>query len=35
MWKISIDVKNYPSGTYLVEIKSCNNYAIQTKVVKI
>ena len=32
---ININVREYSSGTYLVEIKSCNNYAIQTKVVKL
>ena len=32
---ISIDVKNYPSGTYLVEIKGCYDNVIQTKIVKL
>lgn len=32
---ISIDVKNYPSGTYLVEIKSCYDNVMQTKIVKL
>ena len=32
---ISIDVKNYPSGTYLVEIKGCYDNVMQTKIVKL
>ncbi|MBR3946719.1 MAG: hypothetical protein IKJ56_06410 [Bacteroidales bacterium] len=32
---ISIDVSEYTSGTYMVEIRSCWNRVIQTKVVKI
>lgn len=32
---ISIDVKSYPSGTYLVEIKGCYDNVMQTKIVKL
>lgn len=32
---ITINVREYSSGSYLVEIKSCNNYAIQIKIVKL
>ena len=32
---ININVSEYPSGTYMVEIRSCYNKIIQTKVVKI
>ncbi|MBO4873911.1 MAG: right-handed parallel beta-helix repeat-containing protein [Bacteroidales bacterium] len=32
---ISIDVSKYISGTYLVQIKSCYNNLIQTKIVKL
>ena len=32
---ISIDVSEYPSGTYLVEIKSCYDNVMQTKIVKL
>ena len=35
MRKISIDVKNYPSGSYLVEIKGCYDNLMQAKVVKL
>lgn len=32
---ISIDVSGYKSSTYLVEIRSCYNYVMQTKFVKL
>ena len=32
---ISINVRDYTSGTYLVEIRSCYNQVMQTKVVKL
>lgn len=32
---ININVSEYPSGTYMVEIRSCYNKIIQTKVVKL
>jgi len=35
MRKISIDVREYPSGTYLVEIKGCYDNVMQTKIVKL